>query len=401
MTSLEKITLPSTLINISSKLFYHCSSLREIKLPDNITTIGEMAFEECSSLVRIEIPNSVSNICSRAFCHCNKLKELTLETSIVSIPEQCFYNCYSLETINIKSNKCLLIANKSFCNCYSLKSISFPVSLQKIESYAFANCSNLTELTFQIALIQLSEGCFINCTSLKKINLPNSLKTIEKNSFSNCYELQEIFIESNCSIRGDIFENCNKIENIFINSQIESFHNTVKSITLNLSVIEYPSLSSFNHLENIIIISHENESLINEHFITSSNVNISIIGNIKQISDKSFSKSYINTFLYCGDRSVDGQFLSKDRVKIVSVSEHYPHNNIGGVHAHKTSECPNFPKKPYVRLTTLQIILITISIVILISICITILIKIQRCRKSQKKYEDQIMLEKLVNAEFG
>ncbi|EAY19189.1 surface antigen BspA-like [Trichomonas vaginalis G3] len=230
---------------------------------------------------------------------------------------------------------------------------------------------------------------------------------IEKNSFSNCYELQEILIESNCSITGDVFENCSKLEKIGINSQnydilqIVSFHNTVKSITLNLSVIKYPSLSSFNHLETINIFSHENDSLINENFITSSNVSISIFGNIKRISDKSFSNSYINTFLYCGDRSVEGKFLSKDRVKIVNVSEYYPHKNIGGLPAHKTSECPNFPKKPYVRLTTFQIILISLSVVILISICITILIKIQRCRKSQKNIESKLMLERLVNAEFG
>ena len=55
-TSLQSITIPSTVTEIGNNAFNRCSSLREVILNEGLQKIGEFAFSGCTSLQTFTIP---------------------------------------------------------------------------------------------------------------------------------------------------------------------------------------------------------------------------------------------------------------------------------------------------------------------------------------------------------
>ena len=58
-TSLDIITLPSTLVEIGNNAFRDCSNLREVTFNDGLQKIGDWAFYNCSSSESITIPSTL------------------------------------------------------------------------------------------------------------------------------------------------------------------------------------------------------------------------------------------------------------------------------------------------------------------------------------------------------
>ena len=56
-SSLQRITLPSTIIEIGNYAFQSCFNLREVGLHESIETIGRFAFKGCSALERFTFPS--------------------------------------------------------------------------------------------------------------------------------------------------------------------------------------------------------------------------------------------------------------------------------------------------------------------------------------------------------
>ena len=135
------IELPSTVTSIDS-VFRHHKLVTSIKLPSNITTIDFHAFDNCVNLRNINIPSSVTNIGEHAFDNCISLTNINIPERVTSIGEYAFYDCSSLTSINIPSNV-TDIGDQAFSYCSSLTSINIPSSVQFIGSYAFLRCTNL------------------------------------------------------------------------------------------------------------------------------------------------------------------------------------------------------------------------------------------------------------------
>ncbi len=178
-SSLESITIPSSVTSIGYGVFSCCSSLTEIVvdennpnyssldgnlydkhktaliqyaggktatsfvIPNSVTSIGDSAFYDCSSLESITIPNSVMSIGYEAFRYCSSLESITIPNSVTSIGGEVFKYCSSLESITIP-NSVTSIGIYAFYDCSSLESITIPNSVTSIGNYAFSGCSNLT-----------------------------------------------------------------------------------------------------------------------------------------------------------------------------------------------------------------------------------------------------------------
>ena len=84
-SSLETLTVPSTVIEIGEKTFKYCYRLTEIKLPDNLTEIGYQAFYGCEKLTNISIPDNVTEIDTGAFNSCPKLVSIYIPGTDVTI----------------------------------------------------------------------------------------------------------------------------------------------------------------------------------------------------------------------------------------------------------------------------------------------------------------------------
>ena len=69
-SSLESVSISSSVTIIGVHAFDHCSSLSSITIPSSVTCIGDAAFRGCYSLVSIEIPSSVTSIGGWPFLGC-------------------------------------------------------------------------------------------------------------------------------------------------------------------------------------------------------------------------------------------------------------------------------------------------------------------------------------------
>ncbi len=182
----------------SPDLLSGCTKLKGVFLPD-IKYIGSSTFKDCSSLASITIPDTVLIISTSAFENCTSLKNLSISSSskLKSIRRMAFKNCSSLNSFTFSgdSEKKFDIAQYAFQNCTSLKN----VVLGKCKSYdfgtgVFKDCTNFSSITFpkknnadDLDGIAFSRDCFLNtpyytsnCTSGVYPNISN------RGSAANC-----------------------------------------------------------------------------------------------------------------------------------------------------------------------------------------------------------------------
>ena len=96
--SLERITIPSTVTEISYCAFSYCPNLRDVVLYDGIKRIRHDAFHGCRSIQRITTPSTVNYIGSDAFMNCSSLREVIIVNfEGVQIKSDAFTDCTSLE----------------------------------------------------------------------------------------------------------------------------------------------------------------------------------------------------------------------------------------------------------------------------------------------------------------
>lgn len=117
---IEKVFIPSTVIDIQDNAFYQCKNLTTVTLNCmNLKAIGKSAFSDCENLRTFIMPDTVKIIEDYTFKGCKKLENIEFSKSLVEIKE------------------------KAFSNCDSLTKIILPKTIQEIGYGAFKKCQNL------------------------------------------------------------------------------------------------------------------------------------------------------------------------------------------------------------------------------------------------------------------
>ena len=78
--TVQKVILPSSVINLNSEAFSWCFKLKSVKLNEQLKIIEGCAFEKCKSLKSITIPKNVEEIQFWAFKNCRKLSKVKIES---------------------------------------------------------------------------------------------------------------------------------------------------------------------------------------------------------------------------------------------------------------------------------------------------------------------------------
>lgn len=139
-TSLQTITIPTTITTIPNYCFYNDSNLTTISGTSNVTSIGGAAFENCSKLTTIDI-SSVTALAWNSFKGCSKLNNITLNSGLTSIPSSCFKGCSTLSSIDLSN--VTSIGASAFEGCTSLTSIDLS-NVTSIGQASFEGCIGLT-----------------------------------------------------------------------------------------------------------------------------------------------------------------------------------------------------------------------------------------------------------------
>lgn len=159
---IEKVTLPSSLIEIDRFAFEECTALKEIVANEGLEIIDQAAFRN-SSLEKINIPSTLIIIGKQAF-YKTKITSLVIPDGVSSIPSFAFYGCTALNTV------------------------VFGKRVNQIDESAFYNCSSITEIVIPETISRLGDYSFRGCTSLKKVFVPKAT-FLGENTFYGCNEL--------------------------------------------------------------------------------------------------------------------------------------------------------------------------------------------------------------------
>lgn len=93
ISSLKKVILPSSVINIDSGAFWDDTNLENIEFPESLKKISYKAFYGCSMLSEVILPQNLTTIEEQAFEECRKLKIVQIFKNVTSIAKNSFFDC--------------------------------------------------------------------------------------------------------------------------------------------------------------------------------------------------------------------------------------------------------------------------------------------------------------------
>lgn len=156
MTSLEKITLPESLVVLGDAAVCCCPMLHQF--------IGKYASDNGRFLIdgtrlkgyagaglsACEIPEAVDEIGCDVFMGCTEMTKVSIHAGVKYICEGAFYACEYLKNVYFSLSSDLLeIGEESFAYCIGLTSVTIPANVTSIGRYAFVGCENLSKVTMR------------------------------------------------------------------------------------------------------------------------------------------------------------------------------------------------------------------------------------------------------------
>ena len=206
---LESVKLPESVMEIGSYAFENCVSLKSIVIPEGVTNSYNYSYEEdygkygywfrgCSSLENITLPSTLKFLPSYGFDGCRSLKSITLPKGITKIPSRCFNGCSALTEITCKS-PITSVGSSAFAECTSLKTFDLS-SVESLGEGAFS-LSGLTSAIIPEAITSIPSELFRGCSDLETVIMHDGIISIGNNSFSTAsyYDENDNRIEKGCS----------------------------------------------------------------------------------------------------------------------------------------------------------------------------------------------------------
>ena len=274
--TLQKITIPNTIVRIGEDAFYDCNNPHVYFLGNisdwcaidfanwysNPTSCNKDFYIKNSRFdaIHLILPNGTKKVGSYAFRDFQKIKSVTIPNSVTAIGKGAFFSCLSLESIFIPSSV-TSIGESAFASCNSMCSLIVskdnPIYDSRNDCNAIIETSTNTLLfgckntTIPSSVIHIGCKAFYNCESISTISIPNSVKTIGISAFEGCSLTSIILNEGLTSIGESAFRHCRSLESIEIPNTVTTmgggvFHDCkkIKSIKLSNSLKSLPSKQS-------------------------------------------------------------------------------------------------------------------------------------------------------------
>ena len=171
LSSLTRVTIPSSFTEVAYSMFYYCRRLTNVTIPNSVTNIGDSAFRYCYSIQQMVIPSSVKTIGSYAFYSCSLLRQVIIPDSVTSIGNYAFESCTSLTSVTIPDSVTRL--QYAFSSCTALQTVKLPSNLNYTYE-SFIGCTNLTSFTLssENAHYKTEDGILFNKAGTELISYP-------------------------------------------------------------------------------------------------------------------------------------------------------------------------------------------------------------------------------------
>ena len=289
--TLEKVTFPATLKEISWSCFFLCKNLKSVHIPGSVKTLGGFSFSGCFSLEEVVLQDGLEVIGKDAFSSCRNIKQIALPSSLTTIGENAFQGVpfkyialpKSVQKIGEgaftddygKTKATFLVAKNSYAERYVIehgykyhildckegfastknvydgtlfvagklgKTLKVGDDTQRIAKEAFKNCEKIETVAFPASLLEIQDYAFAGCTSIKSLKFTNGIERIARGAFQSCKEIESLeFPNSLTEIQDYAFEWCTAIREV-------KFENGIKHIGMcafqgckKIERLEFPS----------------------------------------------------------------------------------------------------------------------------------------------------------------
>ncbi len=171
-------TMNYTITAIDAFAFSGCTNLMTLRLPSALSRIGYEAFEGCTSLMAVALPASLSEIGYRVFAGCDNLSEITVNpgNSLFSSPDDCN------AVVETASGTIVATCSKSV----------IPAGVKRIGYEAFSGCGGLTSYVIPDSVTRIGHYAFRNTTTLGSIDIPATVDSFGDRAFAGCTALRTI-----------------------------------------------------------------------------------------------------------------------------------------------------------------------------------------------------------------
>ena len=324
--NLEKVTFESTNLEmIGNSCFANTPALKEINIPSSVTTISDRAFSG-SGITKIDI-SGVTNLGSYVFSDCTNLTNVTFNDSLTKLPNYIFDGCTSLSDLIIpdtvtelgngafantgitavKLDSITTFGTNVFKGCVNLESFeSSSMNLTSLPANMFSGCTKLTTVKLPDSLTKIGNGTFSG-TNVSSFVVPKSLEELGDNVFKDCANLKGVNFDNNNSlltVGASAFENCTNITALKLpESVVEigdyAFKNSGLSGEFVLGKnVKKLGINPFTGCEGLTIkLDPQNENFYQD------------------VDGSLYTKN--NELVLC-DSKLDGEFVVKDGVKVLS-----------------------------------------------------------------------------------
>ena len=182
-TSLEEVSIPSTVTVIDYNAFYGDSALKAVGFSgDNLVKIEYNAFSGVTKLSGITFPESLEEIGYNAFSN-SGLTSVYIPAGVNSIGDGVFDGCGNLEAIAVADG------NQKYYD------IDDAVLMRR--DYSIGLVRGTKKLIIPDNTQQIGLGAFSGLTTIKKVVIPDSVTNIGYMAFGGCTDLEEATIPKN------------------------------------------------------------------------------------------------------------------------------------------------------------------------------------------------------------
>ena len=165
-TEIESFIIWAKPTEIGSNCFKGCTSLEDISISSSVETIGEGAFENCTSLETVIMWAKPEEIKANTFKGCSSLTDISISSNTKVIGKSAFEGCSSMETVIMWGGT--NIEEAAFRDCTALTDISINSKTEYIGDYAFYGCTSLESVIMWGKSTRVGKEAFGNCPKLKK-----------------------------------------------------------------------------------------------------------------------------------------------------------------------------------------------------------------------------------------
>ena len=239
---IDSYEIPSGITKIERYAFAYAQGVKSVVIPSGVKYLEEFSFAN-SSLESVTIPSSVISIHPYAFLECDNLKNLLGDnTHFISADRKYIYDPDARfpNTIYFFAGKddtsyeipegITCIENYAFSNCMKLKSIAFPESLFQINGFAFQGCDNLESVDGKYATTDhkgyknaAGKLMFLVPIIDDDYVVPDDVTALGSELFANRHTLKSVTMGDNVTEFGDyVFENCKALKKVVLSANLKS-----------------------------------------------------------------------------------------------------------------------------------------------------------------------------------